>query len=401
MSAARVPRQAPVQPSLRARRQAATPVLSALGNRTVARIAQNDARLLQRYTVMQAVAVTGTQFHAQVKQPNGSFRNGGGVVLQSGPGNTPLRVSEDGQMAVEDTDLGNRQPKVFYATKTVVSSANKALKKHKSEIELYVGQKKAITVTDQGGTQVQLDQILPKRKKVRNKANDKGMGLTVQQVCDAVASKIVGHDVSFDLPQLDKALAMSNTDLNIHEYKVARWFVDRLNHGEATATGNVGGAVANKVARDQIAADYMNVLTNAPMAAALIAQELGVNTFADPRVGQTFGSISLGQDPGGIVDYGQAGQPLRQALIQDATRTSGWRRDIWGTHYGAVIAESAGNKMTLENYGRRGEDPTNVSDDPIYYFQMYGPVTNPGQTWHGQWSAAANPIINPLTMVYG
>jgi hypothetical protein len=75
---------------------------------------------------------------------------------------------------------------------------------------------------------------------------------------------------------------------------------------------------------------------------------------------------------------------------------------MWGTHYGAVVAESKGNKITLENYGRQGEDPTNKDKDPLYYFQMYGPGSGAAaDTWHGQWSTAATPLINPITMVYG
>src|SRR4051812_8353821 len=197
----------------------ASSLLGAIGNRGVARLAQGsqaDRQQLQRYVLQQAVAVTGTQFHAQVKQANGSFRNAGGVVVASGPANTQLRVSEDGQMAVEDTNLGARQPKVFYATNTVFNASNKALKKHGSAFVLYVDQNNAITVTDQAGNQVNLHRILAKRKKVRNAVNDRGMGLTMKEVCDQVASEIVGHDVSLLLPNLEKDLAMNNA-LAAHE----------------------------------------------------------------------------------------------------------------------------------------------------------------------------------------
>ncbi len=365
-----------------------------------------DGPLLQRYALRQATVVMGAQFHAQVKQASGSFRAHGSVVTAAGPADTQLRVSEDGKMAVEATDLSVRQPKVFYATQAVMSAANTALKRHHSQYLLYVDQQNAITVADSDGTAVRLHRILPKRGIAFYKSHTaatKGMGVTVKQVCDEVASEIVGRNVTLLLPTLDKALGM-NAGLVAHEYKVARWFVDRIRTGEDHANAHINDEVITApLTREQVTSDYMQVLRTAPATAALIAHELGINAFADPRVGQSFGSISLGNpDDHGIADYGApAPHPRRKPLTADVTRASGHRRDIWGTHYGAVIAESAGNKVTLENYGRKGEDPTNVSSDPIYYFQMYGPMGRPSQTWHGQWSAAANPVINPITMVYG
>lgn len=383
--------------------------MSAPGGAGATPVNSNRARqALARFALQQAANVSGAQFHAQVKQPSGSFARGA-ANAQPGPATTQLRVSEDGQMAIEDTNLQTRQPKVFYATSRVVDASNGSLRRHKSEYELYVDQKNAITVADQGGRQVQLHRILSKRRKTGSKTTVKGMGVTVPEVCDAVASKIVGQDVGFLLPRLEKSIAL-NAQTIAHEYKVARWFMDRLKHGEATALANVNvdlvTATTAEATREQVTQDYMTVLMNAPMAARIIAEELGVNEFADPHVGQTFGSFSLGKvdrGAGGIADYGQdpTGATRRAALTDTPGVGSGTLRDIWGTHWGAVVAESAGNKVTLENYGRKGEDPTNTNDDPVYYFQMYGPTSNAAQTWHGQWSTAANPIINPLTMVYG
>jgi hypothetical protein len=367
------------------------------------------AHAVQRYVLQQATKVSGTQFQAQVRQPDGSFRGPNGVVIASGANATQLRVSEDGQMAIEDSDLSGRQPKVFYATNSVVKSSNKALKKAKSKYLLYVDSKKAITVTNLDGKQIKLHRILPKTRKRRNffkrrKTNEKGMGLTVGQVCDEVAGAIVGGTLSLMMPRLKKALNINRTQLATHEYVVARYFVDRLQIGgsELTALTNVNTATfAN---RDTITQGYMNLLANSPGAASLIAEELGVNAFADPKVGQAFGSVSLGvPTPTGVPDYGQdpTGGTHRKPLTDAPLTHSGYTRDIWTTHYGAVVAESGGNKITLENYGRKHEEGQNIADDPIFYFQMYGPVTKPAQTWHGQWTSGTNPVINPITMVYG
>ena len=158
-------------------------------------------------------------------------------------------------------------------------------------------------------------------------------------------------------------------------------------------------------AEDQIARAYMSLLVNHPAQASAIAQQLGVNVFADPTVGQAFGSITLGSAQTGTPDYNvanQANAQVRQTLTATPNTPSGQTRDIWGTHYGAVVATSAGNKITFENYARTHEEG-HLGDgtDPIYYFQMYGPASNPAQTWHGQWTTGANPVINPITLTFG
>ena len=70
-------------------------------------------------------------------------------------------------------------------------------------------------------------------------------------------------------------------------------------------------------------------------------------------------------------------------------------------YFGAVVAESGGNKITLENYGRKHEEGSNLPNDPIYYFQMYGPASAGGQSWYEAWNAGVNPTINTITLTYG
>jgi hypothetical protein len=53
-------------------------------------------------------------------------------------------------------------------------------------------------------------------------------------------------------------------------------------------------------------------------------------------------------------------------------------------HFGAVVAASGGDYITMENYARRDPDvgdATASGGDPLFFFKMYG--TNPeGDTWH-------------------
>ena len=131
-----------------------------------------------------------------------------------------------------------------------------------------------------------------------------------------------------------------------------------------------------------------------------MANELGINTQANPEVGEAFGSISLGSaNHGAMSDFGT--DPT------GATTKSASEGEMWGTHYGAVVAKSAGNMVTLENYARHHElrNITNTAKsssqrDQLYYFAMYGPITKPQQTWHAKWTTADRNIINPITMVF-
>jgi hypothetical protein len=86
-------------------------------------------------------------------------------------------------------------------------------------------------------------------------------------------------------------------------------------------------------------------------------------------------------------------------MTPDANVRGGKRRTGWGNHAGAVVATSAGNNITMENYARSGEEAALVSNDNIFYFAMYGPPSQPTQTWHANWSGGATPIANAVTGV--
>jgi hypothetical protein len=386
------------------------------GNHAVSRLLADGrgAAHLQRYVLQNPVSAGANDFKSQVKQGTGSFRTAAETVdVQPGAGaGTQLRVSEDGQMAIENTDLSTRQPKVFYATQAVLDASTAALKAHNSIVTLYVDKNNAIKVTDQAGNEVRLHRIMPKKlaqpgttRGMKGTKSVKGLGMPIDEMCGTVADHIAGIQTANLLPTLARDLGLVNpTDLPVHEYKIARWFYQRWFVGnKAEAHADVSKAVGTGAAggtddRDQIARDYMDMLTNAPIVSARIAEKLGVNQYADPHIGQAFGSVSLGSTTGGVKDFSQVGEPKRQTTQQIGQAIV---RDIWTTHYAAVVAESAGNKVTLENYARKGEgEPENFSG-PVWYFQMYGPTTNAAQTWHGTWSTGAHPVLNALTMVYG
>jgi hypothetical protein len=120
-------------------------------------------------------------------------------------------------------------------------------------------------------------------------------------------------------------------------------------------------------------------------------------------VGQAYVSESVGIDPAGITNWlvDPTGHTITNLSTADATVRGGQRRTGWGNHVGAVVAASGGDKVTFENYARKGEDPGLIDNDEVGYFAMYGPVTKPAQTWHTVWSGGATPIANAVTKVVG
>lgn len=53
-------------------------------------------------------------------------------------------------------------------------------------------------------------------------------------------------------------------------------------------------------------------------------------------------------------------------------------------HWGGVIMVAEPDRMTLENFARPG---TNYgTQNALWYFDMYGPPSRPGQTWHDRWA---------------
>jgi hypothetical protein len=82
----------------------------------------------------------------------------------------------------------------------------------------------------------------------------------------------------------------------------------------------------------------------------------GINRHAAPNVGESFMSV------------------------RDDSRTL----DGFNFHWGGVIMVSGGDRVTFENFARPG---TNYGTQNMrWYFDMYGPPSRAGQTWHDRWA---------------
>src|SRR5262245_37683383 len=95
--------------------------------------------------------IGGGTFKGQQLRENNDFLGQDRTKAEIHPAaNMSLRVSDDGEMAIEDSDLKNRQPKQFYATAQVITSATKRLTKIDSAVGLKQKERTITVVTAEG-----------------------------------------------------------------------------------------------------------------------------------------------------------------------------------------------------------------------------------------------------------
>jgi hypothetical protein len=142
-------------------------------------------------------------------------------------------------------------------------------------------------------------------------------------------------------------------------------------------------------AYNAVVAGYIHTPTQMAINVRTALQNLGVNQYAAPEIGQIFGSSMTGMpdDSGRVAEY-------KSGKSKNASSEG------WSSHYGSVIAKSGGDSITLENYARVAENGGAVGGaSKEYYFQMYG--SQQGQSWHEAWTNAGRSVMNAVTTVFG
>ncbi|MGH9123844.1 MAG: hypothetical protein ACRDZ8_03830 [Acidimicrobiales bacterium] len=354
-----------------------------------------------------------------------------------------LRVADNGRVAVEDSDLSTRQAKVFYAEPGVVKESNARLLETGSKYQLFTDAAGVVKAPGKDGPPLHvLDRVLPRDLTTFDASDDtygnEGLTMQVEATCDEVAQLIVGTGNIGDFPVLkksidtvigfgelnvarylmarrmgkspDEAVVVANNALNLgpeHDAELKTRTDDTLADKEAkgefdNAKGDaetaeiikrnkarlVGGVRVEmeKELKAEISDAYGKLLASRPKLVHQLSDELGLNRMAQPEVGQAFGSIQM-----------RAKDKRDWKTGKHRTEEEG---GTWGSHYGAVVAKSGGDSVTLENYARARENQ-GISDatTQMYYFQMYG--SEVGQTWHETWANTSRRVVNPLTQVMG
>jgi len=299
------------------------------------------------------------------------------VVLRNA-GEVSLRVSDDNCMAIEDSDLGRRQPKVFFASDTLITASNRALALAGSPVRL-VRNGETVTILTGWWSQIPLYGVRPS---FNNNTADR-----LPQNCNEIASTITG---------------IANIDSAGETLMEAR-FRDLMGLGR----------------RDDYTAEAQNYVTrhgNAATRANRALSQRHLNQFANPGIGDSYMIHTVGQtekdqllnEQGDLME-GELTVLTRQRLTQIEQRLielaraptrvrdfeSGTDRKLnWSYHFAAVVARSGGDCVTLENYARG--DMRGAGSDPRWYFQMYS-QSNSGQTFH-EFHKGKGDYANPITV---
>ncbi|HKQ99898.1 MAG TPA: hypothetical protein VJT09_04445 [Pyrinomonadaceae bacterium] len=267
-----------------------------------------------------------------------------------------LRLSDNGNMAIEDTDLLGRQPKEFYATSSIIRESNQALERVGAHVSLVQGAH-ALTIVTAQRQVIALYTVTPRFTKLP------------PQNCNAMAGIVGGWDPAWTNLKTGQGLKKVNEMLG---------YTDIYNSYNQSKTVT---ELQMEELQDKIASAYV-VKSNDSQ----LTSKAQINQYASPGVGEAFMMVTLGKSTkidaktSKVFDY-----ESRQE-----------RHLKWRYHFGGVVAVSGDDRITLENYARgdgRENDP-----DPRWYFQMYGGSS--GQTFYDYNKATAG-FSNPVATVVG
>jgi hypothetical protein len=269
-----------------------------------------------------------------------------------------LRLSDDGNMAIEDTDLSRRQPKEFYATSTIVRESNQALQRVGARVSLIQGAH-ALTIVTAKGQVIALYTVTPHFAKAP------------PQNCNAMAAEVIGSSSGFTAMKKAAGMNAAKKIAVDTQRLLARAFHDK--QVTAQQFDKLEGTLVE---------EYVSKL---PQSQDILEREQ-INQYAKPGVGEAFMIGTLGNPTN------QNGSVARVLDLE-----SGEERALgWGFHFAGVVAVSGNDRVTLENYAR-GDDRRDDAD-PRWFFQMYGGTA--GQTFY-DFNKAKGGFSNPVAVAVG
>ncbi|WBO61920.1 DUF4157 domain-containing protein [Streptomyces camelliae] len=277
-------------------------------------------------------------------------------------GSVRLRLSDGFDLAIEQ---GPGESKVFFATQAHIDRANQALA---GRVRLHRGTR-YLRVQGESG-ELRLYQVKPvvetKKAGVAGKLGmtrkATGLSILTPQRCNEMAEFVTGRK------------GLSAQGIGAWENFLAR-VLDIVEDSGSEHLDGVKEAFEKGVSGDQqayLAYSQRMSRTFQDLKAAGSPQledalrQLGLNEFLPPP------------PPGSAlvtVGYG------------DAQQEAGRDRDnTFEYHFGATVATSGNDYVTMENYARRDPGVGNATasgGDPLFFFKMYGTRPDSGDTWHG------------------
>ncbi|WP_158629064.1 DUF4157 domain-containing protein [Corallococcus sp. AB030] len=413
----------------------------------------------------------GVRPHPHPKTHGDSFLINSGTVnvMVRAHNQIALRVSDDNELAIEDTDPRHEQAKHFFATERAITRCNRALKSVGSSYRIakvpgprYL----EIGPPAQPGCLPFLSGPGPKRLFQVAMSENGHLEPAVSQNCNEISGKVMGEQQD---SQRTVRLTQSGNQLflNLPRWQLGGWAPAFPAHGDipfrlaellttflfhGQAEGPNAAAARQRAVNDyQVGLQHALAGANTPVAqmAALagfngpigrnygrlvnrvranaamtlngvtlngltlrtryeqVLFRLGLNAYADPRVGDAFQTYSVG-----AMERYQDAQNRNWMRMRDevAPRPVAlvpppvYCEPVWEYHWGGVVAESGADRITFENYARNYEDrngPQLHGGELRSFFQMTRvptQVNDPliAQSWHE--SCYAHGFANALTM---
>ncbi|MFJ8073346.1 DUF4157 domain-containing protein [Streptomyces sp. NPDC096176] len=273
----------------------------------------------------------------------------------------PLRFSDSYDLAIE---IGPGESKVFFATENHINAANKALA---GRVRLHKGTRYLQVQGERGA--LKLYQVKPVvetktqgwKGKVGMTTKATGLSILTPQRCNEMAEFVTGKK------------GISSEGIGAWESFLAR-VLDLVDGTEDTHLKGIKEAFQKGVNGDKDA--YLAYSQN------MSRRFQDLKAADSPELDQALRQLGLNE----FLPPPAPGSALVTVGYGDADQESA--RDRAGTfeyHFGAAIAASGNDYITMENYARRDAEVGNStasSGDPLFFFKMYGTVSGAGETWH-------------------
>lgn len=264
-----------------------------------------------------------------------------------------VRVSDDGHMAVaQQSEYGSKK---LWASTDVIDGANQKLGDLRSVIR--VGEDDSDTI--KGPSPNHTGNRVLARVVARNVLNNtRGETLEIWADCGRSGRDVMGAGRGTGKNYGD----MTGVYDKPHGFLGTLFNVSTIRNTRASSPKAMAAEIFQKLGGkgeyDKLSDDEKDEFD----------KKAGINRYAAPDVGEGFTMASGGQDfP---------------------------NKSTWNFHWGGVIMVSGGDRVTLENYATGDEEEVNDEWD----FQMYGPATKAGQTFHDQHKATQQHGMDPTTV---
>ncbi len=308
----------------------------------------------------------GASGHAGVREASHAMQCRGVIqrFVETTSGGNKWRIADDFTMAVRQ-DSSVYGGRYFYADSGLVSSSNSKLKAQKSALSLTGGGGPIRVKSASKGIDNSLERVVPTNLSDASTGNDRASGMKWAEDC-GVAANTVMHGSQFDTKgvfegpssvmkssfmaklaaHVQRMTARQRTTATVTYGTVYEVYRGRNFFSPHKMLDDIMAAAAEK--RADLAWTSYQALSSADK--DLFDQEVGLNKYATPDVGEAY-SIVANKDEN--IDMG-----------------------TWNFHWGGVVMKSGGDTVTMENFAGSGTD--------AWDFQMYGPASKAGQTFHEQ-----------------